>query len=112
MSRRNVKASRRAFGEISKLAGGRYRARLRLPGGERVSAPMTFVARMDAEGWLVHQERDLSRGEWQPPTKAAAPTTRSPATSTKTSTATHWKWRGVSAALACVMRMRLRGSAG
>lgn len=63
-------SSKRVFGEISRLPSGRYRARLRLPGGERVSAPVTFVAKMDAELWLAHQERDISRGEWTPPTRA------------------------------------------
>lgn len=60
---------RRVFGEISKLPSGRFRARFRLVGGERVSAPVTFVTRLDAEYWLAEQERALSRGDWQPPPK-------------------------------------------
>jgi integrase len=63
--------SKRVFGEISKLPSGRYRARYTGPDGNRHTAPVTFVARMDAEGWLVEQERLISRGEWQPLTRRA-----------------------------------------
>ena len=64
---------KRTFGEISRLPSGRYRARLRIPGGERISAPQTFVARIDAEFWLAQQERALSRGAWRPPVQLSAP---------------------------------------
>ena len=56
------------FGEISRLPSGRYRARYTGPDVNRHSAPLTFVARIDAEGWLVEQERLISRGDWRPPT--------------------------------------------
>ena len=69
---------KRTFGEISKLPSGRYRARLRIPGGERISAPQTFVARIDAEFWLAEQERALSRGDWQPPSPVTAATAAAP----------------------------------
>lgn len=59
--------TKRAFGEISRLPSGRFRARYTGPDLARHSAPSTFVARMDAEAWLVAQERAISRGEWQPP---------------------------------------------
>jgi hypothetical protein len=59
---------KRAFGEISLLPSGRNRARYTGPDGSRHSAPITFVARIDAEGWLVEQERLISRGDWRPPT--------------------------------------------
>jgi len=58
---------KRGFGEISRLPSGRYRARYTGPDANRHSAPLTFVARIDAEGWLVEQERLISRGEWRPP---------------------------------------------
>ncbi len=58
---------KRGFGEVSRLPSGRYRARYTGPDANRHSAPLTFVARIDAEGWLVEQERLISRGEWQPP---------------------------------------------
>ena len=62
--------SKRVFGEISQLPSGRYRARYTGPDGNRHNAPVTFVAKMDAEGWLVEQERSISRGEWQPLTRS------------------------------------------
>ena len=58
---------KRGFGEISRLPSGRYRARYTGPDANRHSAPLTFVARIDAEGWLVEQERLISRGIWRPP---------------------------------------------
>jgi len=60
---------KRGFGEISRLPSGRYRARYTGPDVNRHSAPLTFVARIDAEGWLVEQERLISRGEWRPPAR-------------------------------------------
>lgn len=66
MASRRTKG-KRAFGEISMLPSGRYRARYTGPDGSRHSAPITFVAKIDAEGWLVDQERLISRGEWRPP---------------------------------------------
>ena len=76
-SRRST--SKRVFGEISRLPSGRYRARYTGPDRNRHSAPVTFVARIDAEGWLVEQERLISRGEWRPPgrqVRGSAPTHR------------------------------------
>jgi len=60
---------KRGFGEISRLPSGRYRARYTGPDANRHSAPVTFVARIDAEGWLVEQERLISRGDWRPPAR-------------------------------------------
>ena len=60
---------RRAFGEISRLPSGRFRARYTGPDLVRHSAPVTFVTRIDAEGWLADQERRISRGEWTAPTR-------------------------------------------
>ncbi len=48
------------------MPSGRYRAHYTGPDG-RHSAPITFIARIDAEGWLVNQERMISRGDWEPP---------------------------------------------
>ena len=56
--------AKRVFGEISQLPSRRFRARYTGPDRNRHSAPVTFVARIDAEGWLVEQERLISRGEW------------------------------------------------
>src|SRR5450756_1152375 len=57
---------KRGFGEISRLPSGRFRTRYTGPDGNRHSAPLTFMERIDAEGWLVEQERLISRGEWRP----------------------------------------------
>ena len=57
---------KRGFGEVGQLPSGRYRAHYTGPDG-RHSAPITFIARIDAEGWLVDQERMISRGDWEPP---------------------------------------------
>ena len=67
MASRRAKG-KRAFGEISLLPSGRFRARFTGPDGNRHSAPITFVAKIDAEGWLVDEERLISRGQWRPPT--------------------------------------------
>ena len=63
---------RREFGEISKLASGRFQARYADPAGRttgsgsrlRHTAPHTFVTRGDAEAWLVDERRLLSNGTW------------------------------------------------
>jgi len=60
---------KRGFGEVSRLPSGRYRAPYTGPDANRHSAALTFVARIDAEGWLVDQERLISRGEWRPPAR-------------------------------------------
>lgn len=60
MARRQEK---RTFGEISPLPSGRYRARHRGPDGERYTAPVTFLSRMDAETWLSAQARKISSGD-------------------------------------------------
>lgn len=74
------RSAKRTFGEISKLPSGRFRARFTGPDLNRHSAPTTFVARIDAEAWLVAQERAISRGEWSPPVRqmAEAPQQRPP----------------------------------
>lgn len=66
---------RREFGEISKLASGRFQARYADPAGRttgsgtrlRHTAPHTFVTRGDAEAWLVDERRLLSNGTWTAP---------------------------------------------
>ncbi|WP_460793324.1 tyrosine-type recombinase/integrase [Nocardioides pacificus] len=68
-------ADRRQFGQIMRLASGRYQARYTDPIGRvsnagtrlRHNAPYTFVTRGDAEAWLVDERRLLSAGTWTPP---------------------------------------------
>ena len=66
------RSAKRTFGEISKLPSGRFRARFTGPDLNRHSARTTFVARIDAEAWLVAQARAISRGEWSPPVRQVA----------------------------------------
>ncbi len=56
------RAPRRDFGRLTKLPSGKYRARYLGPDGQLYNAPWTFVARIDAEGWLAQVERTISRG--------------------------------------------------
>ena len=66
---------RRQFGQILKLASGRFQARYGDPEGRltkegkrlRHNAPYTFDTRADAEAWLVDERRLVSSGEWSPP---------------------------------------------
>ncbi len=67
------RAPRRDFGRLTKLPSGKFRARYLGPDGQLYNAPRTFVARIDAEGWLAQVERTISRGEWEPPAKVEAP---------------------------------------
>ena len=60
MGSRRAKA-KRGFGEVDALPSGRFRARYTGPDGARHSASITFMARIDAEGWLVDQERMIRR---------------------------------------------------
>lgn len=69
------KSERRQFGQITKLASGRFRARYSDPTGRltpagepvRHNAPYTFDSRVDAEGWLTDERRLISSGAWTSP---------------------------------------------
>lgn len=66
---------KRAFGQILKLASGRFQARYADPDGRvtatgtrlRHNAPHTFKTRVDAEAWLSDERRLITSGEWTPP---------------------------------------------
>ena len=65
MARRREK---RGFGSIRRLTSGNYQARYLAQSGERVTAPMTFVTRMDAEAWLLAERRIVEDvGSWRSP---------------------------------------------
>lgn len=73
------RASRRSFGTLRQLPSGKYQARYRDPSGSSAihNAPITFDAKIDAEGWLAAERRLIQLGEWTPPasreeSKAAA----------------------------------------
>lgn len=60
--------TRRAFGAVEQLNSGRYRARYRNPETTAwISAPNTFPAKMDAEGWLADERRLIDLGTWISP---------------------------------------------
>jgi integrase len=57
---------KRPFGTIRKLPSGRYQALYTTPAGKRVSAPHTFAARIDCEGWLHQRRVEVEAGRWNP----------------------------------------------
>lgn len=67
--------ARRGFGAIRQLPSGRYQASYLNPSGIRVTAPITFGARADAEGYLASIRRDIDLGIWSKdePSKAEVP---------------------------------------
>lgn len=62
-------ASKRSFGGIRKLPSGNYQAYYTGPDTSRHVAPMTFSAKVDAEGWLASERRRIEDDPagWQPP---------------------------------------------
>ncbi|WP_298228532.1 tyrosine-type recombinase/integrase [Gryllotalpicola sp.] len=66
MARKKAR-TRQGFGEIEQLPSGNYRARYTGPDGERYKAQRTFVAKIDAEGWLSVERAAISSGKWKPP---------------------------------------------
>ncbi|WP_172119309.1 tyrosine-type recombinase/integrase [Actinomyces faecalis] len=57
-----ARSHRRAFGTISRLPSGQFRARYTGPDGARYSAPATFDTRAQAETWLVTARAEVIRG--------------------------------------------------
>jgi integrase len=57
---------RRTFGTVRQLPSGAYQARYVGPDGQRVQAPTTFQARVDADAWLSLRQADVIRGAWHP----------------------------------------------
>jgi hypothetical protein len=49
----------RSWGKIRKLPSGRYQASYVGPDGARHAGPITFGAKIDAEGWLSDERRLL-----------------------------------------------------
>jgi integrase len=63
-------AHKRSFGNIRRLASGRYQVRFTAPDGSYVTAPKTFAARIDAEAWLTDRRREIDAKLWNPATIA------------------------------------------
>ena len=57
---------KRPFGTIRRLPSGRYQALYTAPARRRLSAPHTFAARIDAEGWLHQRRVEAEAGRWNP----------------------------------------------
>ena len=64
--------SRRAFGNITRLPSGKYRARYTGPDGQIHSAPSTFFDRDDAAAWLRNEQKLVEFNEWSPPKQRAS----------------------------------------
>ena len=57
----------RAFGTLRRLPSRKYQASYVGPDGVRQYAPATFVAKVDAEGWLAAERRLVEGGAWTSP---------------------------------------------
>ena len=57
----------RQFGAIRKLPSGNFQASYIAPGIGRVTAPITFARRDQADTWLAAQRVDLARETWKAP---------------------------------------------
>lgn len=67
---------KRGFGSVRKLPSGRYQARyvhgVTHDGKPwRHTAPVTYRAKIDAEGWLSAERRKIDLGTWRPPVAPA-----------------------------------------
>ena len=62
----------RGWGWVRKLPSGNYQASYLGPDLRRHYAPMTFTAKMYAEGWLSNERQSLELGTWTPPAQRAA----------------------------------------
>ncbi|WP_308651872.1 tyrosine-type recombinase/integrase [uncultured Actinomyces sp.] len=66
-----ARSHRRAFGTISRLPSGRFRARYTGADGAKHSAPTTFDTRARAEAWLVTARAEVIRGRMPVPETAS-----------------------------------------
>lgn len=73
MATRTNNRQRRSFGKIRQLPSGRYQASYADPNGNqrRYTAPRTYDAKQDAEGWLSAESRLIQLGDWTPPDERA-----------------------------------------
>jgi integrase len=61
-----VSRERRTFGRLRKLPSGRYQASYLGPDDQVHTAPRTFAAKVDAEGWLADRRKEIDRELWNP----------------------------------------------
>lgn len=57
----------RGAGTARQLKSGRWQARFLGPDGVMRPAPTTFDTKLDADGWLTRQAREVARGVWTVP---------------------------------------------
>jgi hypothetical protein len=63
------KKGHRRFGNVRKLASGRFQARYLGPDGLMRRAPEMFGSKRDAEQWLTLIESEILGGDWSDPLK-------------------------------------------
>lgn len=61
---------RRQFGNVRRLASGRWQARFYMPDGTRITAERTFATKADASLWLDHNRTALAAGRSADPERA------------------------------------------
>ncbi len=82
-----------AFGTVSQLPSGRWRAMHYGPDGKtgrRYKAPTTFTTKTAARQWLSTVQADIIRGKWLPPEDEATPAAPGTKLLTLTSYANTW----------------------
>lgn len=62
----NKRGHRRPFGSVRKLPSGRFQARYTGPDGRLHTAPMTFLTKTDAHGFLSTKHGEVIAGTWKP----------------------------------------------
>lgn len=81
---------RRGFGRLRKERSGRYSAAYVGPDLRLHRAPETFKARIDAEGWLAAERRQIDLDQWVPPSRRQPMRVEREADPTFGSYATSW----------------------
>lgn len=66
------KANHRGFGNVRKLPSGNWQASYVGPDGARHTGPVTWKAKLDAEGWLAQERTLIGGGTWVAPKARAA----------------------------------------
>lgn len=56
----------RSFGYLRRLPSKRWQASYVGPDTQRYKAPTTYLAKIDAEGWLADRKREIDAGLWRP----------------------------------------------
>ena len=66
---KSKRQTRQGFGALRQLPSGRYQASYLAPdgSGRRLTAPRTFVAKIDAQAWLFDRRKELDGQTWVSP---------------------------------------------